>query len=150
MPNHREDTTPDPKFTADHVLIKHNLRRIRLCKGLSFNEAAALIGISRKLLETCELIRASGQFLEIGKLLKIVRAYDVPLVELFYPLDEDEIQRINDNLPVEIETPPCSHCGSWDLSETGEAETLTTFCMNCYASAPVGVWAQRYDYEREL
>ncbi len=77
------------KFSPITVDVKRRIRQLRLQKGFPMNEAASLLGVSRKQLEDIETVRNYGCHLDLELLAKIKVIYGVSLDEIFGELPED-------------------------------------------------------------
>ena len=77
------------KFSPITIDVKRKIRQLRLQKGFPMNEAASLLGVSRKQLEDIETVRNYGCHLDLELLAKIKVIYGVSLAEIFGDLPAD-------------------------------------------------------------
>jgi DNA-binding XRE family transcriptional regulator len=77
------------KFSPITIDVKRKIRQLRLQKGFPMNEAASLLGVSRKQLEDIETVRNYGCHLDLELLAKIKVIYGVSLDEIFGDLPAD-------------------------------------------------------------
>ncbi|MCB1671235.1 MAG: helix-turn-helix transcriptional regulator [Gammaproteobacteria bacterium] len=77
------------KFSPITIDVKRRIRQLRLQKGFPMNEAASLLGVSRKQLEDIETVRNYGCHLDLELLAKIKVIYDVSLDDIFGELPAD-------------------------------------------------------------
>lgn len=77
------------KFSPITVVVKKNIRQLRLNAGYSMNEGARLLGVSRKQLEDIETIRNYGCHLDLELLAKLKVIYKASMDDLIGPLPED-------------------------------------------------------------
>jgi DNA-binding XRE family transcriptional regulator len=77
------------KFSPITIRVKRNIRQLRLQYGYSMNEAASLLGVSRKQLEDIETVRNYGCHLDLELLAKVKVIYGVSLDEVFGELPSD-------------------------------------------------------------
>lgn len=77
------------KFSPITLTVKKNLRRLRLAKGYSMNEAARLLSVSRKQLEDIETLRNYGCHLDLELLARLKVVYGVSLDDLLGELPAD-------------------------------------------------------------
>lgn len=77
------------KFSPITVVVKKNIRQLRLNAGYSMNEGARLLGVSRKQLEDIETIRNYGCHLDLELLAKLKVIYKASMDDLIGSLPED-------------------------------------------------------------
>lgn len=77
------------KFSPLTIRVKRNIRQLRLQYGYSMNEAASLLGVSRKQLEDIETVRNYGCHLDLELLAKIKVIYSVSLDDIVGELPSD-------------------------------------------------------------
>ena len=77
------------KFSPITIDVKRRIRQLRLQKGFPMNEAASLLGVSRKQLEDIETVRNYGCHLDLELLAKIKVIYGVSLDDVFGSLPAD-------------------------------------------------------------
>lgn len=77
------------KFSPITVVVKKNIRQLRLDAGYSMNEGARLLGVSRKQLEDIETIRNYGCHLDLELLAKLKVIYKASMDDLIGALPDD-------------------------------------------------------------
>lgn len=87
MPNNYRTPKKNP-FHDDTLLAKMHFRRLRLDAGLSMNEGASAIGVSRKQLEDIETARPYGCHCDWLLLCRACVYYKVDADEFRKPIDK--------------------------------------------------------------
>lgn len=80
------------KFHPDTILAKLHMRRLRLLEGYNLEDAAMVLGISRKQLEDIETHRSYGSYIDWLLILDYCEAYNVMPGVFTRPMTQEQIR----------------------------------------------------------